>query len=180
MTPTVFMQQPAILDLISGMAEQLQSIIRERQLINPVMIGIHTGGVWVADHLHKKLGLADELGTLNISFYRDDFSRIGLNPRVKPSNIPFDIEDRPVILVDDVLQTGRTIRAAMNEIFDFGRPSAIILAVLVNKTGRELPVQADVTGMTPTLKPNDYLFLRGPEPLEMQLGQKTASSGNND
>jgi pyrimidine operon attenuation protein/uracil phosphoribosyltransferase len=112
------------------------------------MIGVHTGGAWIAAKLHQALGLAKPLGTLDISFYRDDFARVGLNPQVKKSAIPFDIEDAEIVLVDDVLYTGRTVRAAMNELFDYGRPKRIDLAVLVDRGGRELPVAARFTGET--------------------------------
>lgn len=104
------------------------------------LIGIHTGGVWVAERLHAALGLKTPLGSLDVSFYRDDFSRSGLHSQLKSSDIPFEVEDRPIIIVDDVLYTGRTIRAAMNEIFDYGRPARIDLAVLIDRGGRELPV----------------------------------------
>ena len=87
--------------------------------------------------------LLEPCGSLDISFYRDDFSRIGLNPKVKASQLPEDISDRHILLIDDVLQTGRTIRAAMNEIFDYGRPASIKLCVLLERNGRELPIQAD-------------------------------------
>ncbi len=110
-------------------------------------MGIYTGGVWIAQRLHQLLRLECPLGTLDISFYRDDFTRVGMNPQVKPSLLPVSIEDRHVILVDDILNTGRTIRAALNELFDYGRPASILLAVLVDRGGRELPIQADVVGV---------------------------------
>ena len=176
MKPTEFMQEQAIVDLIDGMATELKTHLQQGGIDDPVMIGIHTGGVWVAEQLHKTLDIREELGTLNISFYRDDFSQIGLNPHVKPSTIPFDVDDRHIILVDDVLQTGRTIRAAMNEIFDFGRPASIILATLIEKDGRELPIDADVVGMKPTLKEGDYISLTGPEPLTLVIGKPSKDS----
>ena len=120
--------------------------IRDLDLENPLVVGIHTGGVWVANRLHEHLGLAESPATLDISFYRDDFSRVGLNPEVKSSELPMDIDERNIILVDDVLYTGRTIRAAMNEILSYGRPSMIRLCVLAERSGRELPVQADIVG----------------------------------
>ncbi len=104
------------------------------------LVGIHTGGVWVAERLHAALGLATPLGSLDVSFYRDDFGRSGLHAQLKSSEIPFEVENRPIVIVDDVLYTGRTIRAAMNEIFDYGRPARIDLAVLIDRGGRELPV----------------------------------------
>lgn len=153
--------------LIEAMAEQLRRLIAERGLDNPAMVGIHTGGVWIAERLHRLLELPDPLGTLDISFYRDDFSRIGVHPQVRPSHLPFDIVDRHILLVDDVLHSGRTIRAALNEIFDYGRPASVALAVLVDRGGRELPVAADVVGQHLTLPADEQVKLRGPEPLEL-------------
>ena len=144
-------------------AESLCDALR-RQIepaISPaaVMIGVHTGGAWIAAKLHKSLGLTTPLGMLDISFYRDDFARVGLNPEVKKSAIPFDIEDADIVLVDDVLYAGRTVRAAMNELFDYGRPKRIDLAVLVDRGGRELPVAARFTGQTLDLPAHQSLNL---------------------
>lgn len=122
--------------LCTALAER----IRAELLPDTALVGIHTGGVWVAERLHAALGLKTPLGSIDVSFYRDDFGRSGLHPQLKSSDIPFDVEDRPIVIVDDVLYTGRTIRAAMNEIFDYGRPARIDLAVLVDRGGRELPV----------------------------------------
>jgi len=110
------------------------------------LVGVHTGGVWLAQRLKEDLKVAQEVGILDISFYRDDFSRTGLNPTVKPSTIAFDVEGADIVLVDDVLYTGRTVRAAMNELFDYGRPERIDLAVLIDRGGRELPIQPTVVG----------------------------------
>ena len=129
---------------IQSMARQLSDL----GLFDPLLVGIHTGGVWVADRLQDILKLPNPPGTLDISFYRDDFSRVGLNPEVRSSELPMDMDNVNIILVDDVLFTGRTIRAAMNEIFSYGRPQTIKLCVLVDRTGRELPIQADVAGCT--------------------------------
>ncbi|MCH6585207.1 MAG: bifunctional pyr operon transcriptional regulator/uracil phosphoribosyltransferase PyrR [Nitrosomonadaceae bacterium] len=126
---------------------------------NTVLVGIYTGGVWLAERLHQTLGLALPLGTLDVSFYRDDFGQIGLHPQVKPSNIPFEVEGRHIILIDDVLYTGRTIRAAMNELFDYGRPASIRLAALVDRGGRELPVAANYVGATIVLLEDKMLAL---------------------
>jgi pyrimidine operon attenuation protein/uracil phosphoribosyltransferase len=127
---------------------QLADAIAPALAPDTVIVGIHTGGVWVAERLHTLLKCAHPLGTLDISFYRDDFSRIGLHPQVKPSNLPFDLEGRDLLLVDDVLHTGRTVRAAMNELFDYGRPASIRLAVLIDRGGHELPIRPDFTGFT--------------------------------
>ncbi|MCP4390459.1 MAG: bifunctional pyr operon transcriptional regulator/uracil phosphoribosyltransferase PyrR, partial [Gammaproteobacteria bacterium] len=108
-----------------------------------------------------------ELGRLNISFYRDDFTRSGLHPTVKPSSLPIDIDDRIIILVDDVLHSGRTVRAAMNEIFDYGRPKQIILAILIDRGEREIPIQADIVSATMELDSDSHIKLEGPDPLQL-------------
>ena len=143
--------------------------LREHLARKPVLVGIYSGGVWVAQRLHERLGLEEPLGTLDISFYRDDFTRLGLHPQVKASHLPVNIEDRHVILVDDVLHTGRTIRAALNEIFDYGRPASVLLAALIERDGRELPIQADVVGARVALARNQHIKLSGPDPLELKL-----------
>ncbi|WP_028310674.1 bifunctional pyr operon transcriptional regulator/uracil phosphoribosyltransferase PyrR [Derxia gummosa] len=132
---------------------------------SPAFIGIHSGGAWLAERLARDLGVTD-LGFLDISFYRDDFSRVGLHPQVLPTAIPFALDDRVVVLVDDVLYTGRTIRAAMNAIFDFGRPERIELAVLFDRHApastpdtRELPVAPSVTGAVIELPAGAHLRL---------------------
>ena len=152
--------------LLDKLAEQLKTLLAERSIDQPLMVGIHTGGVWIANALHQKLSLEEPLFTLDISFYRDDFSRIGMNPQVKPSNLPSQIDDRHIILVDDVLHTGRTIRAAMNEIFDYGRPASITLVCLIERSGREIPIQADIVGQQLHLEDNQHIKLTGPQPLE--------------
>jgi len=110
------------------------------------LVGIRTGGAWLAERLHRELGLATPLGTLDISFYRDDFDSVGLRRQVKPSQIPFDVNDRHIVVVDDVLYTGRTVRAAMNELFDYGRPGKIELAALIDRGERQLPIAAQYVG----------------------------------
>jgi pyrimidine operon attenuation protein/uracil phosphoribosyltransferase len=155
--------------LIDRMADQLREWLGASRLAEPLLIGIHTGGVWIAERLLGRLGISPPLGRLNIAFYRDDFSRIGMHPHVTPTKLPFEVEGRHIILVDDVLYTGRTIRAAMNEIFDFGRPASICLAVLIDRGGRELPIQAQVTGESLQLKPEEHVKLSGPEPLALEI-----------
>ena len=123
------------------------------------LIGIRTGGVWLAERLHRELALKVPCGTLDVSFYRDDFRGKGLKHQVKPSVIPFDVENRDLVLVDDVLYTGRTIRAAMNELFDYGRPASIRLAALVDRGGRELPIAAQFVGTIVALPPGQNVEL---------------------
>ncbi len=131
------------------------------------VVGIRSGGVTVANALHERLQCSAPVGELNINFYRDDFSRTGMNPSVGPSSLPSSIDGQTVLLVDDVLFSGRTIRAALNEIFDFGRPSAVLLATLVTRNGRELPIQADVTGHHIELPHNQQIKLTS-DPLELR------------
>jgi len=104
------------------------------------LVGIHTGGVWVAERLHAALGMKLPPGSMDVSFYRDDYHQRGLHANAKSSQIPFEVEGAHIVIVDDVLYTGRTIRAALNELFDYGRPAKIDLAVLTDRGGRELPV----------------------------------------
>ncbi|MGR3914676.1 MAG: bifunctional pyr operon transcriptional regulator/uracil phosphoribosyltransferase PyrR [Gammaproteobacteria bacterium] len=144
-------------ELIEKMAAQVTA----QQLSAPVLIGIHSGGVWVAERLRAALASQMPFGTLDISFYRDDFSRVGLNPQVKASDLP-PLDRRDIILVDDVLHTGRTIRAALNEIFSYGRPERICLAVLIERPGRELPIQADVAGQSLALAAGEQVKLSNP------------------
>ena len=162
-----------ISDIIADMAVQLGEEISRTGSSHVAMVGIHTGGVWIAEHLHRQLYIEEALGSLDISFYRDDFTRIGMNPVVKPSQLPFSIDDRHIILVDDVLHTGRTIRAALNELFDYGRPASIILATLIERGGRELPIQANVVGRHIQLNPGEHIKLSGPDPLTLEV-QTTA------
>ncbi len=152
---------------LQHMADALGQMLQQRNVKDPLMIGIHTGGVWVAKRLHQLLDIEQELGTLDISFYRDDFTRIGINPQVKPSKLPLSLDDRTIILVDVVLYTGRTIRAAMNELFDYGRPAGVILAVLIDRGGRELPIAADVSGQTVSLAADEHIKLNGPDDLSL-------------
>ncbi len=153
--------------LLNEMADAIQAHCNANTYDNPLMIGIQRGGAWIAKQLHQTLKLTDPLGELNIAFYRDDFSTLGLHPEVSPSKLPSDLDNRNIILVDDVLYTGRTIRAAMNEIFDYGRPTSITLVVLIDRCGRELPIQADVIGKTITLNEGEHVKLSGPEPLAL-------------
>jgi pyrimidine operon attenuation protein / uracil phosphoribosyltransferase len=128
--------------LVAELLRQMRATVSA----NTALVGIRTGGAWLAMRLHQELGISIPLGTLDISFYRDDYGSRGLHPNVKPSDIPFEVEGRDLILVDDVLYTGRTIRAAMNELFDYGRPASIRLAALVDRGGRELPIAPQFVG----------------------------------
>ena len=134
---------------------------RMRGAVGPdaCLVGIFTGGVWVAERLHRALGTSTPLGVLAVTLHRDDFGRIGLHRESRRSQIPFPVDGREIVLVDDVLHTGRTIRAALNELFDFGRPRAVRLAVLADRGGRELPVAADFLGAEVSMQPGEELVL---------------------
>ena len=156
--------------LISEMVTVIKSHTSANNYYAPLMIGVKTGGAWVANLLHRQLKYKEPPGELNISFYRDDFSTLGMHPEVSPSQLCIDVNDRHIILVDDVLYTGRTIRAAMNEIFDYGRPASITLVVLVDRSSnRELPIQADIIGKSIALDAEEHVKLHGPEPLMLSI-----------
>jgi pyrimidine operon attenuation protein/uracil phosphoribosyltransferase len=133
-------------------AEQLLKALIEqmRPAVGPEtgLIGIHTGGVWVAERVHQALKPKTPFAALDVSYYRDDYEARGLHRDVQRSEIPFEVEGRELILVDDVLYTGRTIRAALNELFDYGRPASVKLATLVDRGGRQLPIAAQFVGKT--------------------------------
>ncbi|MFP5391611.1 MAG: bifunctional pyr operon transcriptional regulator/uracil phosphoribosyltransferase PyrR [Gammaproteobacteria bacterium] len=123
------------------------------------IVGIHTGGAWVAERLAADLRLTDRLGFIDISFYRDDYAKKGLQPHVKSTQIGFNVDHATIVLVDDVLFTGRTVRAAVNVLFDYGRPARIMLAALADRGGRELPVAADFSGVKVELAASESLKL---------------------
>ncbi len=139
------MPLPQALPLPSAteLLQQLADLMRPRIAPATVLVGIHSGGVWVAEALHRSLGLTTPLATLDVSFHRDDHHiGNGLKSGGRASHLPDDVASAPLVLVDDVLYTGRTIRAALNELFDYGRPAQVELAVLVDRCGRELPIAA--------------------------------------
>ncbi|MBC7500101.1 MAG: bifunctional pyr operon transcriptional regulator/uracil phosphoribosyltransferase PyrR [Herminiimonas sp.] len=124
------------------------------------IVGIHSGGAWIAERLAGELDLRERLGFIDVSFYRDDYAERGLHADVKPTQIPFDVDGATILLVDDVLYTGRTTRAAINELFDYGRPARIMLAALVDRGGRQLPVAADFVAHVTTLAKTESLVLQ--------------------
>jgi len=124
------------------------------------IVGIHSGGAWLAQRLATDLDLTRRLGSIDVSFYRDDYAKKGLHPDVKPTHIGFNVDRANIVLVDDVLYTGRTTRAAINVLFDYGRPARIMLAALADRAGRELPVAADFVGVHAQLKDGQSLSLQ--------------------
>lgn len=142
--------------LLESLREQLATV---DEATVPAFIGVHSGGAWIAERLHRDLKLTSPLGFLSSAFHRDDYGERGLPTTIKATSINFTVEDRHILLVDDILYTGRTIRAALNEIFDYGRPARVELAVLLDRGGRELPMQADYVGAVMPLKPNESFVL---------------------
>jgi len=143
--------------LYRTLLEQVRA--RLADLPDAAIVGIHSGGAWLAERLAADLGLQNRLGFIDVSFYRDDYAKKGLHPDVKPTRIDFNVDGAAIVLVDDVLYTGRTVRAAINVLFDYGRPQRIMLAALVDRGGRELPVAADFVGSHATLQAGQSLSL---------------------
>jgi len=163
------MSLPKPAELLPQMAAALTAHLASRHIVEPRFIGIRSGGVWVAQALLEQLGLSETpLGTLDVSFYRDDFTRNGLHPQVRPSALPFAIDGQHLVLIDDVLMSGRTIRAALNELFDYGRPASVTLVSLLDLNARELPIRPDVVGATLSLAPTERVKLLGPTPLTLE------------
>jgi len=162
------MSLPKPAALLPQMAAALSAHLASRQIAEPRFIGIRTGGVWVAQALLEQLGRHDALGTLDVSFYRDDFTQSGLHPQVRPSELPFEIDGQHLVLIDDVLMSGRTVRAALNELFDYGRPASVTLVCLLELNARELPIRPDVVGATLSLAPHERVKLLGPAPLALE------------
>ena len=137
------MQLPDAEALYLTLRDQLEPQITDRT----AMVGIHTGGYWLAERLHRDLKLRQPLGAVDVSFYRDDYGSRGLHAQLRRSEISFDVEQADIILLDDVLYTGRTVRAALNELFDYGRPGRIQLAVLIDRGERQLPIAPDYAAL---------------------------------
>jgi len=159
----------AVNALLSSMAQKLKHYLQDKNIHEYELVGIRTGGVWVAKAIQQHLSNHQEIGELDISFYRDDFTKVGLNPTVKPSNLPFETNNKHLILFDDVLMSGRTIRAAMNELFDYGRPASITLAVLVDIGRQDLPISPNIVGANLSLKENERIKLIGPDNLNLEI-----------
>lgn len=146
--------------LLQILAEEIQPLLQP----NTALVGIHSGGVWLMQRLLTLLENTIskheiEHGTLDVSFYRDDYAQRGLKAENRPSQIPFDVENKHIILIDDVFYTGRTTRAAMNELFDYGRPASISLVALVNRGGRELPITPQIVAADLALDASQHLQL---------------------
>jgi pyrimidine operon attenuation protein/uracil phosphoribosyltransferase len=151
---------------VSVLALDAEALYREllrgvQQLRTPDtrLVGITSGGAWLAERLQHDLQLAGSPGVISSAMHRDDFARRGLSGASQQTQLDFDVTDARILLLDDVLYTGRTIRAVLNELFDYGRPASVKLAVLVDRGGRELPVQADYAAARVTLPDTQSLEL---------------------
>jgi pyrimidine operon attenuation protein / uracil phosphoribosyltransferase len=146
--------------LYRALLDQIRAAYGEslKQANGAVLAGIYSGGVWLAERLAKDLNVS-EFGVVNVSLHRDDYAKKGLHSQASPTSLPFDVNNRKILLVDDVLSTGRTVRAAVNELYDYGRPASVELAVLADRGGRELPVAARFTGGIVDIPATDTLVL---------------------
>ncbi|NLC23250.1 MAG: bifunctional pyr operon transcriptional regulator/uracil phosphoribosyltransferase PyrR [Oxalobacter sp.] len=143
--------------LYQTLLQQIQAELIDEP--NLALVGIHSGGAWIAERMAKDLKLENPPGFIDVSFYRDDYAQKGLPAAVKPTQIPFDVGGATILLIDDVLYTGRTTRAAINELFDYGRPGKILLAALIDRGDRELPIAANFVALTVSIPKNQVLEL---------------------
>ena len=141
--------------LYAELRQGVKGLLRE----GSVLVGIWSGGAWLAERLQLDLGLPGTHGVISSTLHRDDFGERGLASGTDPTQLPFTIDGRHIVLIDDVLYTGRTIRAVVNELFDFGRPASVQLAVLVDRGGRELPMAAAYSAARITLPASQRLSL---------------------
>ena len=143
--------------LYGALRDGVRRLLADRR--DPALVGIWSGGAWLAARLQADLGLPGEAGVISSTLHRDDFAERGLAAGAGTTRLPFEVEGRHIVLIDDVLFTGRTIRAVLNELYDFGRPASVTLAVLVDRGGRELPVEAAFAAARVSLAPGQRLSL---------------------
>ena len=175
------MQLPDPETLLAKITAEIQSQLNR----DTALVGIHSGGVWLMNRVLENIKQTMPhsivaFGTLDAAMYRDDYAKRGLKNESKPSNIAFDVTNKHIILIDDIFYTGRTTRAAMNELFDYGRPASITLAVLINRGGAELPIAPNIVGAEILLKPNENLQLSQDSKgkLQLSLENKTLETNN--
>lgn len=163
-----------ITELLNTLEQQIRVWMQTSGVQQPLLVGIHTAGVWLAAALQQRLQIREAIGELSITFYRDDFGRVGLHPQSKPSLLP-DVNERHVLLIDDVVYTGRSLRGAMNELFDYGRPASITVAVLVAREGRELPIEPQIVALREEPGANLLYDVSGPHPLTLTLRERNTA-----
>lgn len=166
----------AVEPLLDELAQRLDQYLAEAEA--PVIVGIHTGGVWVAEGLNERLQAHTPVGTLEVAFHRDDHATSGMKASVQASDVPLDLDGRTVVLVDDVVHTARTARAAVNALFDYGRPQRVVLTALLDRGGRELPIQPDVVGRIVSMSAGQRIKLRGPVPLRFEVSATERTPAN--
>lgn len=174
-SPQVQIDSIDIEETLASVIDCLRIFLADHGRAEPCCVGIHTGGVWLAHRIATAFALPDPVGELDASLYRDDYDRKGLQAGIRPSTLPFSIDDRHVVLVDDVLMTGRTARAAINLLFDYGRPASVCLVTLLDAGKRELPIQADVAGSAIELPEGSRVKLEGPETLRLVLRHRSTA-----
>jgi pyrimidine operon attenuation protein/uracil phosphoribosyltransferase len=145
--------------LYLGLRDGVRQLLAAESRRDAVLVGVWSGGAWLAERLQRDLGLATPHGVISSTLHRDDFGARGLAAGTDPTSLPFSVDGRPIVLIDDVLASGRTTRAVINELFDFGRPASVTLAVLVDRGGRELPIEAAVAAARVTLPAAQKLAL---------------------
>lgn len=170
------MSLPNPAELLPRMASDLRAHLAERGIERPRFVGIHTGGIWVAEALLRNWATKSRWAPSTSPSTATTSLQNGLHPQVRPSALPFEIDGQHLVLVDDVLMSGRTIRAALNELFDYGRPASVTLVCLLDLNARELPIRPDVVGQTLSLGRDERVKLVGPAPLALE--RKVLSSAS--
>jgi pyrimidine operon attenuation protein / uracil phosphoribosyltransferase len=168
------MNAESLPDAEAALAALLQRL-RGKVAQDAAFVGIYSGGAWLAERLAQRLPGSHPLGFIDVSYYRDDYALSGLKPNTRRTSLPFDVDGATIVLVDDVLYTGRSVRAAINELFDFGRPERIELAVLVDRGGRELPIEPTYTGARLTVSPDMSIVLSRDPGGTLSLGVEPVS-----
>jgi len=153
------MQLPDPEILLAQITAKIHAEVVALGMANTALVGIHSGGVWLMKRIRASINQDIATGTLDAALYRDDFAQRGLKAQLRPPELTFDIQNKHIILIDDIFYTGRTTRAAMNELFDYGRPASIQLAVLINRGGAQLPIHPKIVGAQVTLTPTQSLQL---------------------
>ncbi len=161
------MALPTVDSLLDDLVAHLGSHLASRSIAAPRFAGIRTGGVWIAEAVAARVDAGTAGGVVDIGFHRDDVGQREDLPKLGPSSIPWDINDRDIVLIDDIFHTGRTARAALNALFDWGRPRSVTFAALVEVSGRELPLRPDVIGTSVAAREGQELRLSGPDPLAL-------------
>lgn len=168
------MQLPNPETLLSEITDKITALIQP----NTAIVGIHSGGVWVMERVLANINQEVPHGTLDAALYRDDFAQRGLKNEPQPAKIPFDVQGKHIILIDDIFYTGRTTRAAINELFDFGRPASITLAVLINRGGAQLPISPQIVGADLFITPDQRFQLSQTSQGKLDLALKNNQDKN--